>query len=401
MPEKEKFDLKDILLIVLSCLLIVAVIALSVSFSSYAILSQRFNDTHANSSEACISSESFEREIADNYAMPDSNIVSYEFSRYFYYYIEIDHTYLNGDSFLDETFNLETLLSDDVDDLPDYFQPTAIVYNLNVSLWGTDDAQQQLAGTSIIVGGAESNSIYSFSLYTYELSYSWQSAEPYTRLSRNSIFSAGDSVSISARIDDQSDFYQGMEFEIEYEIEVTRVYGYNLTEYIGEKENDAFRDGEQLGYETGYDDGFDDGSEQGYNQGYSDGYDAGVDSFDSLVQGAYDEGYDFGYDVGYDAGVDYGYTSGYTDGFHDGEYEGASSAGDYSFFALVSAIFDAPLKVLIGEWQQDSNGDWQLVGGMLNFVIPGLDVNFAPLLTSLFTISLLLFLLRFILGVVL
>lgn len=356
MPEKEKFDLKDILLIVLSCLLIVAVIALSVSFSSYAILSQRFNDTHANSSEACISSESFEREIADNYAMPESDIVFYNYSdTYSYFYGNVDYSHLSGDdTFFELDVALDELLyGDNYNNLPTYFQPTAIEYNLSTYMTVSEESDiPPPHETSIMIGGYESNSLYSYSYYTYELIYSWHDSEPISYLSRNSVFSAGDSIRIGARIDDYSDFYQGMVFEIEYEIEVTRVYGYNFTEFIGEKENDAFRDGEQLGYETGYDagydagydvgyetgysagegygynDGFDDGSEQGYNQGYSDGYDAGVDSFDSLVQGAYDEGYDFGYDVGYDAGVDYGYTSGYTDGFHDGEYEGASSAGD-------------------------------------------------------------------------
>lgn len=130
-----------------------------------------------------------------------------------------------------------------------------------------------------------------------------------------------------------------------------------------------------------------------YNRGEEGGYGAG-----------YDAGYEVGEDAGYDAGVAYGYTQGFSygkiEGRNQGYTEGVADAGDYTFFSLVTSIFDAPLKVLVGEWV-DTNDDGivdEMRGGMLNFYIPVLDVNLAPLLLSLFTLCIIIIVVRFVLA---
>lgn len=401
MPEKEKFDLKDILLIVLSFLLIVAVIALSVSFSSYAILSQRVNVTHANSSEACISSESFEREIADNYAMPDSNIVSYTFDAIVYEYGTIDYTALDGSfSFLDVIISVEELVSDFDLDLPTYFQTTALVYDLNVYMYSVVDDIWQSSETSVLIGGAESNSIYSYSYPSYELVWDWQSGNG-SFYNRDSVFSAGDSISISARVDNSSGFYQGMEFELEYEIELTRIYGYNLNSYI----QDTYDSGLDYGRLIGYNEGLDAGTEQGYNQGYTEGnlagYQTGYQEGYSAGEGdGYNEGFDTGTEQGYTQGYDEGYDRGFIVGKNTGFNEGVQQAGDYTFFSLITSVFDAPLRVILGEWV-DTNNDGvvdELTGGFLNFYVPVLDVDLAPFILSMFTVCIIIIVIRFVLA---
>lgn len=449
MPERDKFDCKDILLIVITCLLIISVIAFCVSVSSYAILNERTNISDVKTSEACIASESLEREIVDNYAMPDSNIVYYDYSNYHSDYGNIDYDDINGDVFYEVTWDLQAL--EDVfyiDDLPTYFQVTGIVYNLVMLIYPSVDDIWQLQETSFIVSGFESNSIYSNSYYTYELLYSWQAQESLNVPVRNSIFSAGDSIHVGALIYDYYDFVQGMEFEVEFEFEITRIYGYNLTSYIQGIEQNAYADGEQLGYQTGhehgynagftagytagegygYNEGLNDGVELGYNSGKADGLTEGYDNGYSVGYGegetngyiegrnegyaeGYDEGYDRGsydgYQDGYDDGSYYGYDEGYTEGYDEGYTigrntgfnQGVEQAGNYTFFSLITSVFDAPLRVILGEWV-DTDGDDvsdTLEGGFLNFYVPVLDIDLAPLIISLFTVCIIILVLRFIL----
>lgn len=138
-------------------------------------------------------------------------------------------------------------------------------------------------------------------------------------------------------------------------------------------------------YDVIYDYGYDDGEQGGYDAGY-------------------DAGYEVGEDAGFDLGEDYGYTNGYADGKIEGRNQGyadgVAAAGDYTFFSLITSVFDAPLKVLVGEWVDvDDDGIVdEMRGGMLNFYIPVLDVNLAPLLLSLFTLCIIIIVVRFVLA---
>lgn len=101
------------------------------------------------------------------------------------------------------------------------------------------------------------------------------------------------------------------------------------------------------------------------------------------------------YDEAYEKGIKHGYNYGY----YAGKQDGIESANDYSFFSLFSAVFDAPITAIVGRWgDTDGDGVYEREGGMLNFYIPGLEINFAPFLLSMFTIAIIVLIIRFILA---
>lgn len=106
-----------------------------------------------------------------------------------------------------------------------------------------------------------------------------------------------------------------------------------------------------------------------------------VFSFDEL--GIYDDGFA----DGKDEGIKYGEQVGYEKGYSDARDKYINN--DYSFFALFSSVLDAPLQMIIGTDEKP---------GMLNFYIPGLDINIAPFLLSLFSVALVITIIRFILA---
>lgn len=118
-----------------------------------------------------------------------------------------------------------------------------------------------------------------------------------------------------------------------------------------------------------------------------------VDNDFSIVRYQYDT--ESIYNDGYDAGLRWGLYMGRQEGYN----EGVLDANDYSFFSLFTSVFDAPITAIVGKWgDSDGDGVYQREGGMLNFYIPGLDINFAPFLLSLFTIGLIVLIIRFILA---
>lgn len=417
MPDN-KFDYKDTAIIALAVLCCVVIIAMSVAITIISISRSdnfdkyfdKYYDEHIsnNTNEACIVSQSLERQISDNYAMPDSDIVRYDVSHYFSDYVNIDYSHLDGStSFFDATYSLDDIfsLTSIGDELPEFFQVTAFVYNFVAVIYASVDDQWQYSETSILVGGAESNSIYSYSYPTYELVYSWRLQAPLELYTRNSVFSAGDSISISARVDGSSDFVQGMEFEVEYEFEITRVYGYNLTSYIQGEQQNYYESGYDDGRQIGYNEGLDVGTEQGYNQGYTEGNLAGYqngyqEGYSAGESDGYNEGFDIGTEQGYTQGYDEGYDRGFIVGKNTGFNEGVQQAGDYTFFSLIASVFDAPLRVILGEWV-DTNNDGvvdELTGGFLNFYVPVLDVDLAPFILSMFTVCIIIIVIRFVLA---
>lgn len=104
-------------------------------------------------------------------------------------------------------------------------------------------------------------------------------------------------------------------------------------------------------------------------------------SFDEI--GIYDDGFADGKDEGIKYGEQVGYEKGYADA------RDYYINNDFSFFALISSVLDAPLQTIIGTDDKP---------GMLNFYIPGLDINIAPFLLSLFTVALVITVIRFILA---
>lgn len=101
----------------------------------------------------------------------------------------------------------------------------------------------------------------------------------------------------------------------------------------------------------------------------------------------------------YDEAYAEGYKTGYGYGKYIGKNEGIEEANDYSFFSLFSAVFDAPITAIVGRWgDSDGDGVYEREGGMLNFYIPGLDINFAPFLLSIFTLAIIVMIIRFILA---
>lgn len=93
----------------------------------------------------------------------------------------------------------------------------------------------------------------------------------------------------------------------------------------------------------------------------------------SLLVNSYNEGYFYGQKVGYDEGYRVGNNKGYADG--------QASQGDYTFFGLISSVVDAPLSVF---------------RTMFNFEILGM--NLSSFLLSLFSISVILCVVKLLIG---
>ena len=94
---------------------------------------------------------------------------------------------------------------------------------------------------------------------------------------------------------------------------------------------------------------------EGYNSGYGEGYQSGKTD---------------GYNTGKTDGKAEGITQGKTEGYNTGYAEGVAAAGNYTFFSLISAVIDAPIKAF---------------SGLLNFEVLG--VNMKGLLLSLLTVA--------------
>lgn len=95
------------------------------------------------------------------------------------------------------------------------------------------------------------------------------------------------------------------------------------------------------------------------------------------------------YNQGYNAGMNdnqgeiynNGYNAGFDDGFSDGKTEGIVESNNYSFISLFGGLFDAPVTMLMG---------------LLNFEFLG--INLWAFVTSLFTLALVLFIVKLIMG---
>lgn len=92
-------------------------------------------------------------------------------------------------------------------------------------------------------------------------------------------------------------------------------------------------------------------------------------------------GEDTGYTSGYDAGNTAGYNRGKNDGYDLGHMQGIMDSGNYSFLSLIGATVDAPITALTG---------------LLNFEILG--VNLSSFFFGLFTITLLIIIIKYIKG---
>ena len=120
------------------------------------------------------------------------------------------------------------------------------------------------------------------------------------------------------------------------------------------------------------------GSTDGFKQGYGEGYEDG--SSESLSNG-YNAGSAQGVTDGSIDGFNQGYDNGLSDGKVIGYNKGVQSANDYSFFALVSAVVDVPIKAFTS---------------LFNFEILG--VNLTSFFYSLFTLACVLCVVKLILG---
>lgn len=96
-----------------------------------------------------------------------------------------------------------------------------------------------------------------------------------------------------------------------------------------------------------------------------------------------DNAYNNGYDLGYDNGNSFGYNKGYAAGLVDG------TNNDYTFLGLLSSVVQAPVTVLVGEFDSATG---ERVGGLLNFEFLG--YNMSTLLMSLFSIGLVICIVR-------
>lgn len=127
------------------------------------------------------------------------------------------------------------------------------------------------------------------------------------------------------------------------------------------------------------------------NDGYALGYQQGLNAGNKATEEQLKHYEQIGYENGKSQGLVIGRQEGYNQGVLD--------ANDYSFFSLFTSVFDAPITAIVGKWgDSDGDGVYQREGGMLNFYIPGLDINFAPFLLSLFTIGIIVLIIRFILA---
>lgn len=109
--------------------------------------------------------------------------------------------------------------------------------------------------------------------------------------------------------------------------------------------------------------------------------------FETVLTGSdgYQQGYDAGYNFGYSRGTDFGYQSGLQTGrqlgYNNGYNDGVQSANQYTFLSLIGAVIDAPLTAFTS---------------LLNFNILGF--NMLNLITGLFTLAVIIFIVRLVLG---
>lgn len=98
-----------------------------------------------------------------------------------------------------------------------------------------------------------------------------------------------------------------------------------------------------------------------------------------LIDNAYNTGYNAGSTAGYNNAYQQGYTAGLADGTNN----------DYSFLGLISSVIEAPVNVLIGEYDSSTG---LRVGGLLNFEFLG--YNMSTLLMSLFSLGVVICIIR-------
>ena len=129
-------------------------------------------------------------------------------------------------------------------------------------------------------------------------------------------------------------------------------------------------------------------------------------------QSASKDFYNNGYNDGVAAGEKSGYNKGFTAGDAQGYNRGVEVGGNYSFLGLFGAIFDAPIQALFGGTTTlpagttitDKNGNTTTLlssatvnrAGLLNFEIMG--VNLSGFVLALFSLSILVVVIKFALG---
>ncbi|MDY4159885.1 MAG: hypothetical protein SOY02_06595 [Candidatus Onthovivens sp.] len=129
-------------------------------------------------------------------------------------------------------------------------------------------------------------------------------------------------------------------------------------------------------------------------------------------QSASDEYYNNGYNTGFSEGQKSGYNTGFIAGDSAGYSRGLEDSNNYSFLSLFGAVFDAPIQALFGGTQRlpagtkitDSNGNTITLqtattvnrGGLLNFELMG--VNLSGFVLALFSLSILIVVIKFALG---
>ena len=170
-------------------------------------------------------------------------------------------------------------------------------------------------------------------------------------------------------------------------------------------------------YQQGYNSGFQQSNNQvtvgnaSYNAGYNAGVDVGVQQSNNQVtvgNASYNAGYNAGVDVGvqqsnnqvtvgnasYNAGVQYADNRvnknswSYQQGLTDGRAEG----GEYTFLGLIGAILDAPINALFGY----TSADGVFHPGLFSIEILGM--NMSAFILSIFTLGLIIAILRLCLG---
>ena len=111
-----------------------------------------------------------------------------------------------------------------------------------------------------------------------------------------------------------------------------------------------------------------------YKLGYKDGYNIGFNS-------GKEEGKTEGYNQGKSEGYNEGKIEGHTEGYNEGYAKGLADANNYTFFSLIGAIIDAPI---------------QYFQSLFDFTILG--VNIKGLLLALFTLCVILVIVRLVKG---
>lgn len=129
-------------------------------------------------------------------------------------------------------------------------------------------------------------------------------------------------------------------------------------------------------------------------------------------QSASDEYFNNGYNTGFSDGEKSGYNTGFSAGDSAGYSRGLEDSNNYSFLSLFGAVFDAPIQALFGGTQRlpagtkitDTNGNTITLqtattvnrGGLLNFELMG--VNLSGFVLALFSLSILIVVIKFALG---